>query len=518
MEFFDWVHDPSAWVGLATLVVLEIILGIDNLVFVAIVAGRLPEASAAKARILGMSLALLMRFALLSAMSWVMTLDQALFSIFGHGFSGRDVIMIVGGLFLLGKGTMELHERLEGRHGGGGGKGTTVFWHVIVQIVLLDAVFSLDSIVTAVGMVHHLPVMMVAVVISMGIMMVLSGPLMNFVSRHPTVVILCLGFLLMIGMTLLADGFGFPVEKTYMYAAIGFAIIVEAFNLTARRNAARMATAGDMRERTAAAILAMLGADTREEVLDGNAALIAERSSEGGVFSEDEASMVRGVLSLADRKAASVMTARSEVDRIDLSDDLEAAVDVARKTVHSRLLVCNGDLDDLVGVVTAKEILIFHMDGRLGIETIRSTASTRALLKVPDTLDVIDLVERLRSAPLQVAVVFNEHGTVEGIVTPNDLLEVIAGDFPDVDETLAIPLDEGADEWLCEGWQQLTDIERATGVVFDGVDADTLNGFVVGKLGAAPAVGDIIEYGGLRFEVMGVERLVASSIRITRVM
>src|SRR5690606_9857802 len=199
---FEWMTDPAAWAGLATLIVIEIVLGIDNLVFIAILADKLPPHQRARARYIGLSLALIMRLALLASISWLVTLTYPIFVLFGSEISWRDVILILGGAFLVLKGTLELHERIEGgSHGVSGNMVHGVFWHVIAQIVVLDAVFSLDAVITAVGMVQNLSIMVIAVIAAIGVMMVASGPLMNFVSRHPTVVILCLGFLLMIGFS-----------------------------------------------------------------------------------------------------------------------------------------------------------------------------------------------------------------------------------------------------------------------------------------------------------------------------
>ena len=234
----EWLLDPAAWVGLLTLVVLEIVLGIDNLIFIAILADKLPPSQRDRARILGLSLALVMRLGLLSVMSYLVTLTTPLFAVGPFSPSGRDLILMVGGFFLLFKGTMELHERLEGGHHGGssGPRVYASFWVIVTQIVVLDAVFSLDSVITAVGMVDHLAIMMIAVVIAIGIMLLASKPLTRFVNAHPTVVVLCLGFLLMIGFSLLAEAFGFKVPKGYLYAAIGFSVAIEALNQVARRN------------------------------------------------------------------------------------------------------------------------------------------------------------------------------------------------------------------------------------------------------------------------------------------
>ena len=233
----EWLSDPQIWAGLLTLTALEIVLGIDNLVFITILAGRLPTQRQNRARQVGLALALVTRLALLGSIAWIIGLTQPIFELFGHAVSWRDVILIGGGFFLLYKGTREIHRRLEGDipHEDAARDGTS-FGSVIVQIVLLDIVFSLDSVITAVGMANEFWVMAVAVVIAILIMLAASGPLSDFVNRHPTVKMLALSFLLLIGMTLVADGAGLHVPKGYIYAAIGFSVGVEALNqLAARR-------------------------------------------------------------------------------------------------------------------------------------------------------------------------------------------------------------------------------------------------------------------------------------------
>ena len=263
---FEWMIDPTAWLGLLTLVVLEIVLGIDNLLFIAILAEKLPPEQRNAARLLGLMLALGMRLILLASIAWVVTLTQPLFHIFDHPFSGRDLILLLGGTFLLFKGTMELHERIEGHQPHKEESPVhAAFWMVIVQIVVLDAVFSLDSVITAVGMVKELSIMMVAVVIAVGIMLWASRPLMEFVNKHPTVVILCLGFLMMIGFSLIVEGFGFHIPKGYLYAAIGFSVLVEMVNQLMRHNQEKLVTTTDLRYRTASAVLRMLGSQNKTE-------------------------------------------------------------------------------------------------------------------------------------------------------------------------------------------------------------------------------------------------------------
>ncbi len=231
--------DPNAWIALVTLVVMEVVLGIDNLVFVAILTNKLPETVRAKARSLGISLALVMRLGLLGFLVFLSHVSQPLFSVMGQGFSIRDLIMIGGGLFLVWKSTTEIHEHMdpspEGPEAGPARAVSSGFAAAILQIIILDLVFSIDSILTAVGMTDQLPIMITAVTIAVGLMMVASGPLAAFIRKNPTVVMLALGFLLMIGMVLIADGFGVHVPKGYIYAAMAFSGFVEALNMFSRR-------------------------------------------------------------------------------------------------------------------------------------------------------------------------------------------------------------------------------------------------------------------------------------------
>lgn len=234
----EWLADPSIWMGLATLVVLEIVLGIDNLVFIAILADKLPPHQRDRARVIGLALALLMRLVLLAALAWIMKLTEPLLTLFDHSFSGRDLILLGGGLFLLFKGTMELHERLEGReHHEDGKKVYASFAMVVAQIVVLDAVFSLDSVITAVGIADHIPVMVAAILLSVLVMLLAANPLGRFIDANPTVKMLALAFILMIGAVLILDGLDVHVPKPYIYAAMGFSVLVEWLNLLMRRRA-----------------------------------------------------------------------------------------------------------------------------------------------------------------------------------------------------------------------------------------------------------------------------------------
>jgi len=234
----EWLLDPAAWLSLATLTLLEIVLGIDNVIFLSIIANRLPEAQRPRARRIGLLVAMGMRIAMLLGLTWLMGLTAELFSVGDKGFSARDLILIAGGLFLLTKSTLEVHQQLEGEEDEEGGGAAATFFSVIAQIAVLDLVFSLDSVLTAIGLAEHVPVMVVAIVLAVLVMMWAAEPVASFVEEHPTVKMLALSFLVLIGFTLVADGLGLHIPKGYVYSAVAFSVGVEMLNLRMRKRAA----------------------------------------------------------------------------------------------------------------------------------------------------------------------------------------------------------------------------------------------------------------------------------------
>jgi predicted tellurium resistance membrane protein TerC len=229
----DWVSDPQAWIAFSTLLLLEVVLGIDNVVFISILAAKLPAAQQARARTVGLAAAMLMRIVLLFSLSWIMRLTEPLFSVLRQEISGRDLILILGGLFLLAKSTLEIHDRLEGEEAEVRGPATS-FGSVIIQVLLLDLVFSLDSVITAVGMVEDIGIMIAAVVAAVGFMMAFAGAISSYVEKHPTLKMLALSFLLLIGVTLVAEGLDQHIPKGYIYFSMAFALLIEMLNLKSR--------------------------------------------------------------------------------------------------------------------------------------------------------------------------------------------------------------------------------------------------------------------------------------------
>ncbi len=507
----QWLMEPSIWIGLLTLVILEIVLGIDNLVFIAILSDKLPRQQRDKARLTGLSLALLMRLVLLSVISWIVSLTAPLFSIGTLNISWRDLILILGGFFLLFKATMELHERLESRPQDSDAQRThTSFWIVIAQIVALDAVFSLDAIITAVGMVEHLSIMMAAVIIAMAIMILASKPLTRFVNAHPTVVVLCLSFLLMIGLSLVAEGLGFHIPKGYLYAAIGFSIVIEIFNQIALRNFVRHQAHKPMRERTAEAILKLIGhRQSIEEDIEENIEQSTPAPEEA--FHEEERYMISGVLTLAERSIRTIMTPRIEISWIDCNGSTEEVRAKLFETPHNLFPVCQGSLDHIVGIMRAKDILFTLEENG----TLAEVATHYPPIIVPERMDVIKLLDTLRQAKGTLVLVMDEFGSVQGLLTPVDLLEAIAGEFPDEDETPDIIRE--SDSWLVKGLADLHLLQQSLGcdhLVSPNNEYASLGGLLLAHNGSFPAVGDMITLDGLQFEIVKVSERRIELVRI----
>ncbi|MCK4079810.1 MULTISPECIES: TerC family protein [Acinetobacter] len=504
----EFLLDPGIWVGLLTLIVLEIVLGIDNLVFIAILADKLPPEKRDKARVIGLSLALVMRLGLLFAISWLVTLTQPLITVFDWTFSGRDLILLFGGLFLLYKAVSELHERMEGKTEV---KVTTnvayaSFTAVVAQIVILDAVFSLDSVITAIGMVDNIYVMMAAMIVAMAVMLLASKPLTEFVNRHPTVIILCLSFLLLIGISLIAEGFGFHIPKGYIYSGIGVAILIEIFNQFTSRNAAKHEAKIPLRHRTANSILKLMGGRV-ETVAD------AQSTEAQDAFVDEERYMIGGVLTLAERSVASIMTPRNQISWVNLEDSPEQIREQVLSVPHSLFPVCRGSLDRVISVIRAKELL----------DVLEDEVQLKALLKqqrpiyIFEKMKVIDAINTLRTSKGSLVLVNDEFGNIQGLISPLDVFEAIAGEFPDADEQLdLVKIDEST--WKAAGSLDLYQLELELGMldlVEDDADYVSVAGLILDKIQDKITVGTQLDFRGVRFEVTELEGNRIKTVQIT---
>lgn len=512
----EWIADPSIWAGLVTLVVLELVLGIDNLVFIAILAEKLPAKLRDRARVTGLLLAMVMRLLLLASISWLVTLTRPLFSIQSFSFSARDLIMLLGGLFLLFKATMELNERLEGKDSEHHAqKRGAKFWPVVAQIVILDAVFSLDSVVTAVGMVDHLVVMMAAVVIAICLMVLASKSLTRFVNSHPTIVILCLSFLLMIGFSLVADGFGYQIPKGYLYAAIGFSVMIESLNQLAIFNRRRFLSANQsLRERTAEAVLRLLNGKKEEAELDAQtASLIADGNSFDEVFNPQETRMIERVLHLNQRSVSSIMTSRHDVEYLNSAASQEQLLELLDKNQHTRIVVTD-EGDEILGVVHVIDLLHQSLHG----ETLNIAPLIRQPLVFPEALPLLQALEQFRTARTHFAFVVDEFGSVEGVVTLSDVMETIAGNLPNEIEEIDARHDiqknpDGS--WTANGHMPLEDLVQYIALPLDEKrEYHTIAGLLMEHLQHIPAQGESVEVGNYRLKTLEVKNHRVNKVQI----
>ena len=490
----EFLLDPGIWVGLITLIILEIVLGIDNLVFIAILAEKLPPEQRDKARVIGLSLALFMRLGLLFAISWLVTLTEPLITLFEKTFSGRDLILLGGGLFLVYKAVGELHEKMEGKPEIKVTNNVVYasFAAVVAQIVVLDAVFSLDSVITAIGMVDNIYVMMVAMVVAMLVMLLASKPLTAFVNRHPTVVILCLSFLLLIGISLIAEGFGFHIPKGYIYSGIGVAIAIEAFNQFGQRNVAKHEAKIPLRHRTADSILKLMGGRVETSSPD-----LHNEAQEA--FADEERYMIGGVLTLAERSVASIMTPRSQISWVDIEDSPEQIREQILSVPHSLFPVCRGSLDKVISIVRAKELL----DVLDEEEELKALIKRQRPIYIFEKMKVIDAINTLRTSKGSLVLVSDEFGNVQGLISPLDVFEAIAGEFPDADEQLDL-VKTNENEWKATGMLDLYQLELELGMM-DLIEEDagyiSVAGLILDKTQGEVQVGTQLDYQGVHFEV-----------------
>ncbi|HET9678863.1 MAG TPA: TerC family protein [Buchnera sp. (in: enterobacteria)] len=518
----DFFFKTSTWIPLFTLIILEIVLSIDNLVFISVLIDKLSPIDRDKARIIGLSLALLIRLMLLFLISWIITLTHPIIQNKFFNLSGRDLILLFGGTFLLFKSTIELHERLEYQKSKPlKSKNYSNFWTVILQIVVLDAIFSLDSVITAVGMVNSLPIMISAVIIAMFFMLLASKQLTVFMNFHPSVVVLCLSFLLMIGISLIAESIGFFIPKGYLYTAISFSILIELFNQISKNKIVKYQSKRPIRQRVTESILRlMLGEKNKnnQEIIKfpniiGNK---KKKYSESiyKTFKDEEKYMINGVLTLALRSIRSIMTPRSEISWVNLENSNKEIRNQLLDTPHSLFPICRGELDEIVGIVRAKELLMILEKN----DDINIFSSKTPPIIIPDTLDTIKLLGVLKNSRGSLVIVSNEFGVIQGLITPLDVLEAIAGEFPDADETPEIIFERDG-SWLVKGRTDLHSIQQLlnTENLIQEENYASLNGFLISHKGQLPIPGEIIEIPPLQFHILEVTEYRINLVRIKKI-
>ncbi|BGI50718.1 MAG: TerC family protein [Arsenophonus endosymbiont of Ceratovacuna japonica] len=501
----EWIADPTMWIGLVTLIILEIVLGIDNLVFITILVDKLPTKLRNKARITGLTCALFMRIILLFSLTLLVSLTSPIINIYSHEFSARDILIISGGFFLLFKATMELNERLEGKDNKSNKQRKTVkFWAVVVQIIILDAIFSLDSVITSIGMVEHIGIMIASVTIAIILMIIASKTLATFVNSHPTIAILCLSFLLMIGFSLVAEGFNYIIPKGYLYAAIGFSIIIESLNQFASFNRRRfLKITKSLRERTAEAILRILDAQHEHTELDHhNSNLIANNNI---IFHTQERQMIVRLLGFAQRNVSSIMTSRHDIKYIDINKLTDKLLIFLEKIPHTRLVVTDESISyEPIGIINVIDIL----NQQLKKQKLNLRSLVTQPLIFPEVLPLFQALEQFRKAHTHFAFVVDEFGSVEGIVTLTDIMETISGNMPiseeEVDSRYDIQQLEDS-RWVANGFMPLEDLIIYVPINLDEKrEYETIAGLLMEHLQRMPIVGERIKIENWIFELLEV--------------
>lgn len=511
----EWLLDPSVWVGFFVLLALQMVLGIDNLLFVAILADKLPPTQHQRARFIGLTFALVLQLALLTALLALLRFDGALWSIGSWSASLRALTLFAAGLFLMCKATLELLERYAGKQvASSQARAYSRFGVVLAQMLVLNAVFSLDVAITAVALLDQWLIMMLSAVVATGLLLVFARSLMAFLTAHPSIVVMCWGSLWLIGLSLVAQGVGISVPTPYLYVAIVFAMAIEWLNALMPRDEAAKFSNGSLRERTAEAILRLLGHQAAsEDVEEGGRRERKDKkdrqdsTEQSEAFGVEERNMVSGVLTLADRTVRSIMTPRTDVSWINIDDDPDVIRQQIERAPHSFFPVCRDNFDNIIGIGRAKRMitdLLTH--GHIREKRLREP------LVVHDTISIIRLIDTLKHAKGQLVLVANEFGTLEGLVTPIDVFEAIAGEFPDEDETPDVVAD-GENRWRIDGAADLHLLEQVLqteGLVNEDEDYTTLAGYLLNHFGQLPGVGDCCELDSpnatITFRVARLER------------
>lgn len=499
------ILDPSIWAGLLTLIVLEIVLNIDNLVFIAIIVDKLPPKKRDSAIFIGLSLALIMRLTLLIFMSWIVTFNHPIFKLGKFIFSIHDLILLIGGIFLVYKATVELHKRLENsqilnrttRHN------YSVFWLVIIQIVVLDTLFSLDAAITAVGMVNNLPIMVLAVIIAMLIMLVSSKTLTYFINKHPKIVIICLSFLLMIGLSLIIESFGFHISKTYLYASIGFAIIIELLNQITKRNVIKNQHFIDINNKPYKKNHNFIKnkQNIKKESLSQQIYKIkiiiyryfAPKHYEKKAFFSNNSNM-EFLLNLTCDK---IMIKRQNIFWIDFNlSQIEINNQILINKYNS-VLICYKELDNIVGILQSKDLLINIKNHKKILDLARNSPQ----IMIPINFSIWQLLNICYLTKKCFFIVTNKQCNIQGIITTTNIIELISNkmnnqnNMPNI-----IAIHNG---WLVDGNIHLNVLQKSINYYFnlDHVEL-SLSDFIIKYLKRYPKMGDIIDIELLRFKII----------------
>ncbi|WP_343187602.1 transporter associated domain-containing protein [Buchnera aphidicola (Periphyllus koelreuteriae)] len=507
--------NPSAWTGLLALIIIEIVLGMDNIIFLTILVKKLHPKQRKKAKNIGLILSLFIRISFLSLISWSTSLTNPFYSNQYITLSVREVIFLTGGIFLSFVSLLELNDKLCNRHvKENKKKNYSNFWLTICQIVIMDSIFSLDSIITAIGIANNIIVMTLAIIISMCFMLYVLKSIKKFIHKYKAIVVLCLGFLLMIGMSLILEVLGFYIPKTYLYTAIGFSIFIEVFNQLSKYNFLLYQYTRPIRTRVLEKFLQIIKIEKQKTKHIKNEKKNKKYfSKEYSNFKKEEKYMIYSLLNLAIRSIKSMMTPRIEISWININKPINEIKKKLLDTPHSLFPICKGELDKIIGVVRAKELLFIIENNK----NILNFVSKNKPIIILETLNPINLLKILKKSKGNIIIVINKFNIVQGLITPLDFLKAIAGDFPDADETPDIIKEKNS--WLVKGSTDLHSLKQFLNIKnFFKVQTThaSIAGLLIETKGEIPSKGDIIKISSLNFKIIKVTNYTINLIRITK--
>ncbi|CAL4321502.1 UPF0053 inner membrane protein YoaE [Buchnera aphidicola (Periphyllus testudinaceus)] len=507
--------NSSVLTGLLSLIILEIILGIDNLIFLTILVKKLNPKQRKKARNIGLILSLFIRISFLSLISWSTSLTNPFYINKYITLSIREIIFLIGGIFLSLVSLFELNHKLKKKYSKKlKKKKYSNFWIVILQIVVLDAIFSLDSIITAVGLINNIVIMTLAIIISMLFMLFILKSIKNFINTYPTIIILCLGFLLMIGMNLIMEVLGLYIPKTYFYSAIGFSIFVELFNQISKYNFLLHQYTRPIRIRVLEKFLQILKTEKKKnnhlKKIKKNKKYFSKKY---GNFYKEEKYMIFSLLNLSKRSIKSIMTPRKEISWININESPNKIKKKLLNTPHNLFPICKGNLDNIISVIRAKELLSIIEKKK----NILDFVSKNKPIIVFEKLHSINLLKILKKSKGNMIIVINKFYIVQGIITPLDFLKAITGDIPDSDETPDIIKNKNS--WLIKGSTNLYSIQQFLNIknfIYKKIMHASIAGLLIDKIGKIPSPGETITIYSFNFKILKITNYTITLIKVTK--
>lgn len=510
--------DPSTWTGLFALVLLEIILGIDNLIFLTVITKKLNPNQRTKARNIGLVLSLLIRIIFLYFISWSTSLTTPLYSNKYITLSMREFILLIGGVFLFIISLIELYDKLyQNSIKIKKCKQYSYFWSIILQITILNTIFSLDSIITAIGIVNNFVIISIAMTISMFFMLILSHSLKKFIKKYKKILMLCLGFLLIIGVNLILESLGLYLSKTYLYTAAGFCILIELFNQISEYHFLLYQYNRPFRKRILEIFLTNLKREKKK-----NITLIRKFNQDNPKkyskkeyidFNEEEKNMICNLLHLSIRSVISIMTPREEISWINIKQPYNIIKKKVLNTPHNIFPVCQGNIDKVIGVVRAKE-LISKIENK---ENILKFVSKHKPIIILENINLIKLLKILKQSKGNLVLIKNKFNMLKGLITPLDFLKAIAGEFPDSDETPDIIKKNKS--WFVKGHTNLYSLQQSlnTNSFIKKTTNISTSGLIIEKNGAIPSPGQIIKISSFNFKILKVRNHKIDLIKIKKI-